>query len=56
MNFFWRLCGLFCLGAALAAPTSRGAEPEASFDPIVFELANGSGVDFVTRWISKGRP
>jgi hypothetical protein len=32
----------------LLVPTARLAEPERSFDPIVFELRKGNGVDFVT--------
>jgi hypothetical protein len=30
------------------APPGRSAEPEASYDPIVFELRSGDGIDFVT--------
>jgi len=51
MSFLWRpfcLVCLVCLGATLAALPSRAAEPESSFDPIVFELVTGNGIDFVT--------
>jgi hypothetical protein len=48
MSLHWRLSGLFILGTALAGPLSPAAETEGSFDPIVFELQNGNGVDFVT--------
>jgi hypothetical protein len=46
MRHILRLSALALLATALAAPAARGAEP--SFDPIVFELQNGNGVDFVT--------
>jgi hypothetical protein len=48
MSLHWRLSGLFFLGAALIGSLSPAAEPPGAFDPIVFELQNGNGVDFVT--------
>jgi len=43
-----RTSGLLVLGAALVAAPSPGAEGDAAFDPIVFELRRDSGIDFVT--------
>jgi hypothetical protein len=47
MSLF-RLSGLALLGTTLLVPSAWGAKAEASFDPIVFELQDGNGVDFVT--------
>ncbi len=47
MRHSLRLSVALILGTAVA-PVSRAAEPAAPFDPIVFELQNGNGVDFVT--------
>ncbi len=48
MSSFWRHSLCLCLGATLAALPSRAAEPESSFDPIIFELVTDNGIDFVT--------
>ncbi|MCG6925727.1 MAG: CRTAC1 family protein [Acidobacteria bacterium] len=48
MRHSLRLCGVLIVVATLGAPAARAAEPAATFDPIVFELEDGNGVDFVT--------
>jgi hypothetical protein len=45
MRHFLRFSGVLVLAVAAATPA---AEPTTPFDPIVFELKNGNGVDFVT--------
>lgn len=47
MSHFGRSLILVSLGATLAPASSPAADP-APFDPIVFELVEGNGIDFVT--------